>query len=49
MIWKIMLLLLVFMVSAHFAVADCEYNGALYPEGTVIGPYTCRGSQWKIE
>ncbi len=46
---KIILLLLVFMMSAHFAVADCEYNGARYPEGSVIGPYICLGGQWQIK
>ena len=28
------------------AIADCEYDGQLYPEGASIGPYICSGSQW---
>jgi hypothetical protein len=28
------------------AEADCSYNGATYPEGTVMGPYVCSGNQW---
>ena len=28
------------------AIADCEYNGQVYPEGASIGPYVCSGGQW---
>ena len=35
----------VFM-GATAALADCRYNGKLYPEGTAIGPYVCEGGQW---
>lgn len=29
-----------------FANAGCVYNGKVYPEGTVIGPYTCSNGKW---
>jgi len=39
------------LISLLFAMANavnanCYYNGKLYPEGTAIGPYVCKGDQW---
>jgi len=28
------------------ALADCEHQGQVYPEGTRIGPYVCVDGQW---
>ncbi len=36
------------LISASTAQADCVYNGVIYPEGTIIGPYICIGTQWVI-
>jgi hypothetical protein len=31
---------------SSIAVADCTYDGVVYPEGTVMGPYVCSGNEW---
>jgi hypothetical protein len=35
-----------FLSFAYMAKADCTYNGKRYPEGTIIGPYICKGDHW---
>ena len=42
----VLLGLLLSIVVANSASADCLYNGVRYPEGAVIGPYVCQGGQW---
>lgn len=40
-------LILVTCISlSGFIQADCYYNGKVYPEGSVVGPYTCSNDQW---
>lgn len=41
LIFSFLLLLLVGTASA-----DCIYNGSVYPEGTVMGPYVCVNNGW---
>jgi len=43
---KWFLLALLLSTLANSVSANCWYNGAQYPEGTVIGPYVCSGGQW---
>ena len=43
---KWLLILFLFAAWANSVRADCWYNGRIYPEGTVIGPYVCSGGQW---
>lgn len=46
-IMKILMYLILFlMLSVAIAQADCVYNGASYPEGTILGPYICTNGQW---
>lgn len=40
------IIFVLFLVLSTTAVADCSYNGTVYPEGTVMGPYVCNGNQW---
>lgn len=42
----LMYLILFLMLSVAIAQADCVYNGASYPEGTILGPYICTNGQW---
>lgn len=45
MLKKLVLIsLLTVMVNAAYA--DCPFEGNIYPEGSVIGPYVCSGGQW---
>ena len=39
---SILFVVLLFISSVSVAVADCKYNGNLYPTGTVIGGLTCQ-------
>ena len=41
-------LLIVVLLYGELAFADCTYNGVNYPQGTVLGPYTCSGTQWVV-
>ncbi len=44
-----MMRVLVLVLSLFFAThsySDCIYNGKVYPEGTKIGPYTCKNERW---
>jgi len=34
------------LLAPGLASADCTYNGTVYAEGTVIGPYVCSNNQW---
>lgn len=34
-------------IFAGEAIADCEFNGNSYPEGSVYGDYVCEGGTWK--
>lgn len=45
---KISLAVIIFL-HAGLAFADCTYNGVAYPDGTVLGPYVCSGTQWVIK
>lgn len=40
------LFVFLFLLLAGTAYANCVYNGNVYPEGTVIGPYVCVNNQW---
>ena len=40
------LIAFIFLTISNIAVADCTYNGKIYSEGTVIGPYVCRQGKW---
>lgn len=42
---KFVLLILTISLSG-FIQADCYLNGQSYPEGSVVGPYTCSNGQW---
>jgi len=35
-----------FLALFGTANADCTYDGTVYPEGTIIGPYVCSGGKW---
>ena len=41
--------MLLLALSGGHVFASCTYNGQTYPEGTVIGPYTCVDGQWVIK
>ena len=43
---KTIFLLVLLALFAQPVLADCEYNGKTYPEGTVIGPYVCKDGKW---
>jgi hypothetical protein len=43
--FKPIFFILLLVLSAP-TMADCSYNGGVYPEGTVMGPYVCAGNQW---
>lgn len=43
---KMVLYVFSMLISANIVYADCSYNGTLYPEGTIIGPYMCSNGQW---
>ena len=34
------------VVAASVAGAECSYDGHNYPEGSMIGPYTCSSGEW---
>lgn len=36
------IIFVVLLFISSVAVADCKYNGNLYPTGTVIGGLTCQ-------
>ena len=38
-------IIIIFFIYS-FLNADCLYNGILYKEGTIIGPYKCIGNAW---
>ena len=42
---KYVIFSLILIVAAP-VFADCLYDGSNYPEGTIIGPYICQGSEW---
>jgi len=44
--WLAVLLCSTFVLVAGPALADCEYEGRIYPEGTRIGPYVCVDGRW---
>lgn len=44
--FKILSIILVLLLAGT-AYANCVYNGKEYSEGTVIGPYVCVNGQWK--
>ena len=46
MLKKILLVISLLAVSTGYAYASCTYNGEVYPEGTVIGPYVCTDGEW---
>jgi len=46
MLKKIILTVSILVVTSGYAYASCFYDGQMYPEGTVIGPYTCSDGQW---
>ena len=37
------------LLVSGLAIADCTYNGAVYAEGTVIGPYVCSNNEWVLQ
>ncbi len=41
-----LLIILILGLTASMANAACTYNGKTYSQGTVIGPYVCKGSKW---
>lgn len=36
------------LLYGELTFAACTYNGFIYPNGTVLGPYVCSGTQWVI-
>ena len=42
---KVLIIITIFSFSG-MAIADCIYEGAVYTEGTVIGPYVCSNGKW---
>jgi hypothetical protein len=44
--WLAVLVCSILLAVAGTALADCEYEGETYPEGTRIGPYVCVDGQW---
>ncbi len=46
MLKRIILTVFILVVSSGHAYATCSYDGQMYPEGTVIGPYACSDGQW---
>jgi hypothetical protein len=43
--YRLIFIFLLFQLAGT-ASADCIYNGDVYPEGTVIGPYVCAENGW---
>jgi hypothetical protein len=41
-------LALVVLLYGELSFADCTFNGVNYPDGTVLGPYVCSGTQWVV-
>ena len=41
-------LVIIALLYGELSFADCTYNGVNYPNGTVLGPYVCSGTQWVI-
>jgi len=45
---KKIIALTILMLVSNIAIADCMYNGYLYPVGTVVGGLTCQADgTWK--
>ncbi|MDZ4871057.1 MAG: hypothetical protein CLLPBCKN_000445 [Chroococcidiopsis cubana SAG 39.79] len=40
------LIFLILLGTTSAAYADCIYNGQIYPEGSRVGPFTCRNGAW---
>jgi hypothetical protein len=43
---KTLALIFLILLGTTSAAYACSYNGRTYPEGTTIGPYTCRNGTW---
>ena len=43
---KIVLLISVLLTVGGLLYADCEYDGKIYSEGTIRGPYICVDGEW---
>ena len=43
---KIVLGLMMGLSLAGTLYAECVYNGVVYSEGAIIGPYICKDGQW---
>ena len=43
---KYVLSLIVGLSLAGTLSAQCVYNGVIYSEGAIIGPYICHNGQW---
>lgn len=41
-------LVAIVLLYGELTFAACTYNGFIYPNGTVLGPYVCSGTQWVI-
>ena len=46
MLKKIILVISLLAASSAYVHASCTYDGKVYPEGTVIGPYVCTDGEW---
>lgn len=49
MLIKKSVFVLVVLLYSGLSFADCVYNGTNYSSGTVLGPYTCDGTQWVLK
>jgi hypothetical protein len=41
-------LIALFMLIPSVVLADCQYNGRQYPEGTRIGVLVCQSGRWVV-
>ncbi len=45
---KRIIFLTMMLLASSAAMADCTYDGVQYPEGAIIGPYSCSNGQWVL-
>lgn len=43
---KIVLLISILVTVSGLLYADCKYDGKIYPEGEIRGPYICVDGEW---
>lgn len=46
MLLRAIFILVIVSMTSPRVYAECSYNGQVYSEGTVIGPYVCKDGKW---